>query len=146
MKIFIDGDSSPVLKYAVKIAKDFNIPVIIVKDKAHHFKDDYASIITVDINSDSADMYIFNNIEKGDILITQDMGLAALSIGKKAYVLNQNGLIINNENIDFLLENRHVSGKLRREKKVYTKIKKREPSMDSQFENSLTNLIKKIIN
>lgn len=141
MKIFIDADGSPVVDIAVEIGKKFNLKTIIVKNEAHRLKSDYAEVVTVDISPDSADFYIFNRISKGDILISQDHGLIAMVLSKGAICINQNGDIFDDSNIDFILQNRHLSSKLRREKKIYTKIKKREPSMDSLFKTSLENII-----
>lgn len=141
MKIFIDADGCPVVGLAVKIAESFELEVIVVKNQAHEFKSEYAQVVTVDISPDSADFYIFNKISKGDILISQDFGLFAMALSKGVICINQNGDIFDNSNIDFILQNRHLSSKLRREQKIYTKFKKREAYMDSLFEKSLIKTI-----
>lgn len=141
MRIFIDGDACPVKKECESIAISFNLPLIIVSDKAHNIVSDYADIIKVDTSSDSADFLIFSKLNSGDILISQDLGLCSMAISKGVYCLNPNGESINNFNIDFLLQNRHISSKLRREKKIYTKIKKRESHMNNLFKEKLKELI-----
>src|SRR5690554_1784513 len=102
MKIYIDADGCPVVNFAVKIAREFKLDIIIVKNYAHDIYDDYANIVSVDISNDSTDLYIVNNINKDDVIVTQDYGLAALCLAKNAYVLDQNGLIYTKENIDNL--------------------------------------------
>lgn len=141
MKIFVDADGCPVVDLAIKIAKDYGLEIIIVKNYAVYIESDYAEIVTVDISSDSADYYIVNRIAKGDILISQDHGLAAMCLSKKAICINQNGFLINNENIDGMLNRRHINSKLRREKGIYSKFKKRNPQADEKFENTLRRII-----
>ena len=141
MIIFVDADGCPVVDIAIKVAKENNIHIVVVKNYAVVINDDYAEIVTVDISSDSADYYIANRTKPGDILISQDHGLAAMCIAKGAICINQNGYIINTENIDGMLNRRHFNQKLRREQKIYTKFKKRNPQADKDFEVSLRKLI-----
>ncbi|MFH5836912.1 DUF188 domain-containing protein [Proteiniclasticum sp. C24MP] len=141
MRIFIDADGCPVVKLTVSHARKNGIPVTIVKNYAHVIEDDYAEIVTVDISSDAADYYIANKITREDILITQDYGLAAMALSKGAYILNQNGLLIHNGNIMTLLDRRHINQKMRKNSRIYTKIRKRTPEDDEAFLLSLKKLI-----
>ncbi|ETA81769.1 YaiI/YqxD family protein [Youngiibacter fragilis] len=144
MKIYIDADGCPVAKLSVEIAKKYGIGAVIVKNYAHEIADDYAQIVTVDISSDSADLAIANMVRKGDILVTQDYGLAAMAMTRGANCINQNGLVMDERNIDNLLDKRHVSRKMRRDKKIYTKIPKRTLSDDESFKDSLVRLIERL--
>lgn len=141
MKIYVDADGCPVVDIAIKIAKEYSLEIIVVKNYAHILDDDYAQIVTVDISRDSADYYIVNQLKKGDIVISQDYGLAAMTLSKEAIPINQNGLIITNKNIDSILHSRYMNQKLRREQKIYSKIKKRNSLANSQFEKSLRTLV-----
>jgi len=141
MRIFIDADGCPVVKLTINKAKERKIPVTVVKNYAHVIEDDYAEIVTVDISNDAADYYIANHIRKEDILITQDYGLAAMALSREAHILNQNGLIIHNGNIMTLLDRRHINQKMRKDKRIYSKIKKRTPEDDGAFLHSLMKLI-----
>lgn len=141
MNIFIDADGCPVVDIAIKVAKENNIHIVVVKNYAVQISDNYAEVVTVDISRDSADYYIANRISPGDILVSQDHGLAAMCLAKGAICINQNGLIINNENIDGMLNRRHMNQKLRREQKIYTKFKKRNPQADEDFERILRSLL-----
>ncbi|QQK08560.1 DUF188 domain-containing protein [Miniphocaeibacter halophilus] len=141
MMIFIDGDSCPVIKNTIKIAKENNIETTIVKDYNHQLNIDYGNIVTVSQEPDAADIYILNNISKKDILVTNDIGLASIALSKKAKVIGFSGNIINNNNIDFLLFNRHIN-KLNRKNNIFnTRIKKRNKNDDLTFEKSLYKLI-----
>lgn len=141
MKIYIDADGCPVVNLTVQIAKEYNIPVIIVKNYAHEITNSYATVVTVDIEADSADYYIINHIEKDDIVVTQDYGVAAITISKEAICITQNGLVISNINIDGLLHSRHMNQQLRKSKKHYSKIKKRTNQDNINFEHQLRSLI-----
>lgn len=143
MKIFVDGDGCPVVDIAIDIAKEYNIKIVVVKNYNHELWDDYATIITVDSSPDSADYYIVNHATKGDIVITQDYGLAAMALSRGAYCINQNGLLISPQNIDLLLERRHFNQEQRRKHRTYTKLKKRTPEQDGQFIKGLTKLLAK---
>ena len=144
MKIFIDADGSPVVNIAVTLAKEYDIEIIIVKNYAHEIKDDYATVVTVDIGPDSADYYIVNNVSNGDIVITQDYGLAALCLSKKAYPISQSGLVFTNHNIDGMLDRRYIHAKIRKAGKHHTNAKKRKPEEDINFKNKLRSLIREI--
>lgn len=143
MKIYIDADGCPVVNLTTSIAKEYNIPLIIVKNYAHEITSEYATVITVDIAADSADYYIINNIKEGDIVVSQDYGVAAIAISKKATCITQNGLIISNHNIDGLLHSRHMNQQLRKSKKYYSKNKKRTKQDDQNFQTQLYTLINK---
>lgn len=142
MKIYIDADGCPVVDITVKLAKSNNLEVIIVKNYAHQIKSDYAEVVSVDISNDSADFYIVNRASKGDIIVTQDYGLAALALSKSCFVINQNGLIFDNENIESHLNTRHIHSELRRQNKRHSNTPKRNKSQDIKFEESLNELIK----
>lgn len=143
MKIYVDADGCPVVKIAVNIAKENNLEIIIVKNFAHEIHDSYAKVVSVDISNDSADFYIVNKVEDGDIVVTQDYGLATLSLAKGAIPINQNGLIFTKDNIDGMLNQRHLHQQLRKQNKRHGNIKKRNPEASKSFENSLRELVKR---
>ena len=145
MKIFIDGDGCPVVHLTIEVAKSFGIDIIVVKNYCHEIYDEYATIITVDKSADSADYYIVNNVSKGDIVVTQDYGLAAMALAKNAICITQNGLIITSDNINQLLERRHFNREMRRKHNKYTKFKKRDTKSDKYFEKSLSELIENLL-
>lgn len=91
MKIFIDADGCPVVDIAVRIAKKYGVESTIICDTAHSIQRESAKMITVDKGVDSADFRLVNLVSAGDIAITQDYGLAAMCLSKKAIVLNQDG-------------------------------------------------------
>ncbi|MBQ3523301.1 MAG: YaiI/YqxD family protein [Clostridia bacterium] len=111
MKIIIDADACPVVDITVNTAKARRLECIIVCDNAHTIERDGAVTIVVDKGADSADCRIANITEKGDVVVTQDYGLAALVLGKGGKALNQNGLIYTDSNIENLLFTRYIGKK-----------------------------------
>ena len=143
MKIYIDGDGCPVISEIIEISKKYCIETIIVKDYNHeiNINNEYVKIITVEQGSDFADIYIANNISKGDLLITNDIGLASMVLNKNINILNFNGLKIEESNIEYLLFTMHL-GKVNRKNKIYiSKFKKRTTEDNLAFERNLTELI-----
>lgn len=142
MNIFIDGDGCPVVDIAVDIARKYKLGAIIVKNYAHQISSDYAEVVSVDIANDSADFYIVNRATKGDIVITQDYGLASLCLSKGIVPINQDGIIFTSENIDGFLNVRHIHSNLRRSNKRHSNAKKRTKDLDVKFQKTLISVIK----
>lgn len=141
MKIYIDADGCPVVKNTMKIAKKFNIPCVIICDTAHQIEHGGAETIIVEKGTDSVDFRLVNLIQKGDIAITQDYGLAAMCLSKQAIVLNQDGREYTNENISGILEFRAVSKKIRQSGGRLKGMSKRTWEQDRAFEEALQNLL-----
>ncbi len=113
MRIIIDADACPVLDIAINEAKKRGIPCTAVYDNTHVIERAGVETVIVDKGADSADIKIANTVKKGDIVITQDFGLAAMCLGKGAAALNQNGLIFTDKNIENLLYSRYMGKKAR---------------------------------
>ncbi|CAH2214292.1 YaiI/YqxD family protein [Tepidibacter aestuarii] len=145
MRILVDADACPVKDIIIKVAKQLNIAVMMFIDTSHVLNDDYSTVIMVGQGKDSVDMALINSVEEGDIIITQDYGLAAMVLAKKAHVINQNGLIYNDDNIDMLLLQRHLSQKARKAKKRIKSAKKRTKSDNDLFERNFIELCKSLI-
>ncbi len=143
MKIFIDADGWPVTDIAVKIAVKHCVPCTVICDTAHSIYRDGAETIIVDKGADSADFRLVNLVTEGDIVITQDYGLAAMCLSKRAIVLNQDGKQYTEENISGLLSFRAVSAKIRRSGGRTKGLHKRTAEQDKAFEAALSALLKK---
>jgi len=113
MRVLIDADGCPVVRLAVDCANRRGVAVTLVCDSAHLFNLPGAETVTVTKGADSADFRIVNLVQPGDIVITQDYGLAAMALARRARVLSQNGMLYTDGNIDSLLLARHTSRKLR---------------------------------
>lgn len=141
MKILVDADACPVKEIIVRVAKKYNIPVIMLIDTSHEIDDGYSTVITVDKARDSVDIALINLVTTGDIVVTQDYGVAAMALGKEVKALNQNGMIYSDKNIDRLLFERHLGQKIRRSGGRTSHIKKRTQEDDERFERALISLI-----
>ncbi|MCD7777507.1 MAG: YaiI/YqxD family protein [Clostridiales bacterium] len=144
MKLIIDGDGCPVTDIVIKTGLKYNIPVILICDTAHYSEKQDCETIFVTKGADSADFVIINRAETGDIVITQDYGLAAMCLSKNVHVLNQNGFLYTHENIDGMLFRRHIGRQVRKSGGRSTHIPKRKKEDDIRFESCLTKLIDKI--
>ena len=144
MKILIDGDGCPVIDIAISVAKKFNIEVVIMCDTSHIFNKEGAKTMVFSKGADSVDFALINYLEKEDVVITQDYGLAAMAMNKASYVINQNGMIYNDENIDRLLYSRHISKKIRKSGGKTKGPKKRPKEDDINFEKTLNEILELI--
>ena len=145
MKLVIDADGCPVVALAVKTAEKYGVRCVLVCDTAHTFSNVPAEIITVSQGADSADFRIVNLLDAGDIVVTQDYGLAAMCKKKNATALNQNGLIYSEKNMDELLLSRHIHKKVRRAGGRMKGPKKRTKQQDESFDKALTVLLEERI-
>lgn len=142
MKIVIDADGCPVVHLTLQIAKLYRVPCIVVCDTAHSFQALDAQVITVSKGTDSADFRIVNLLNPGDIVVTQDYGLAAMCLARGARALNQNGLIFDKRNMDSLLLSRHIHKKQRMAGARLKGAKKRDAVQNQYFEAALIQLLK----
>ena len=145
MRILIDADGCPVVNETIKVAHKFNLESIIFCDTSHNFDEKNIKVIVVSKGIDAVDFAILNNIEKGDIVITQDYGLASLVLSRNSYAINQSGMVYTNENIDELLYSRYISKKMRNSGARIKEKKKRDKSQDIIFKENLEKLILNII-
>ena len=122
-------------------ARHYQIPCILVSDDSHQLMSSYSTVITVSKGYQSVDMWLVNHLEKGDIVITQDYGVAVLALTKGTKVISPKGMIYTNQNIDTLLEQRHQNQKLIRQKKYGKGPKKRTSKDEEQLKKSLINCI-----
>lgn len=144
MNILVDADACPVKDIIVRIAKENSLPVIMVTDTSHELGDGYSSIITVDKARDSADIKLINLVKAGDIVVTQDFGVAAMALGKGAHAINQNGMIYSNDNMDRLLFERHIGQRVRRSGGRTPSMRKRTKEDNISFQDAFAKLIYKL--
>ncbi|MBM7599637.1 uncharacterized protein YaiI (UPF0178 family) [Virgibacillus halotolerans] len=117
MKIYVDADACPVKESIISIAQDAGISVILVKSFSHFSNDNEepgVETVYVDTGAEAADYRIMKLAKKGDIIVTQDYGLASLGLAKGCIVLHHKGFTYTNENIDQLLQTRYVSAMARK--------------------------------
>ena len=144
MKILIDADGCPVVDLTVRLAAKHGAECVILCDTAHEFNREGAQTVIVEKGADSVDFKLVNLVSEGDIVVTQDYGLAAMCLARKAVPLSQNGMVYTDKNIDQLLFTRYVSKKIRNSGGRLKGPSKRKPEQDKAFEEALERLIKDI--
>lgn len=143
MKIYIDADGCPVVDITVRLAKKYGIDCIIICDTSHRIERDEAQTIVVEKGADSVDLRLVNMVQKGDIAVTQDYGLAAMCLSRSALVLNQDGRQYTDDNISGLLEFRAIGKKLRRSGGKTKGMPKRTALQNEMFEAKLEELLRR---
>ena len=143
MTILIDADGCPVVDLTLQIARQFGVPVIILCDTAHQIEREGAQTLMFDKGADSVDFALVNRVKPGDVVVTQDYGLASMCLAKCARVLNQNGLEYTADNIDALMLRRYENKKLLRAGKHPKGSPKRTKEQDAKFADTLEKILSK---
>ena len=113
MKVLIDADACPVVDIAIQLCREFHIPCILLCDTAHVMRRDGAETLVFDKGADSVDFALVNRVSPGDVVITQDYGLASMCLSRQARILHQDGWEYTPDNISGLMEQRHANKKHR---------------------------------
>lgn len=145
MKVLIDADACPVTGLAVGICREFGAACILVCDTAHEIRREGCETVVVDKGADSADLAIANRAQSGDIVITQDYGLASLCLAKCARVLHQDGWAYTQDNIQALLFQRHETKKYRAAGGRTKGPSKRKAEQDRAFAAALRVLLQQTV-
>lgn len=143
-KITIDADGCPVVLQTVDIAKEMAIEVIIYCDTSHEINIPNIQTKIVSKGSDAVDFAILNDVKSGDIVVTQDYGLAAMVLAKGAFCIDQNGREFTNGNIDQLLFTRHLGQKIRAAGGRTKGPKKRDKELNQIYENKFKKLCERV--
>ena len=114
MKVLIDADACPVTRIAEALARQHGIPCVLLCDTNHLLTSEYSEVRTIGAGADAVDLALINLCRPGDVVVTQDYGVAALALGRRAYAIHQSGRQYTEENIDGLLMQRHLTKKARR--------------------------------
>lgn len=144
MKILVDADACPVVKIVEQEARLHDTKVILFCDTSHILRTDYSDVKVVETGRDAVDFALVNQCEKGDIVVTQDYGVAAMILGKGAYGIHQSGKWYTEHNIDQLLLERHMAKKTRMRKgRHHLKGPSKRTEEDNlRFKESLKKLLK----
>ncbi len=145
MKIYVDADACPVVRVVEAVAKEYQIEVTLLCDTNHVLQSDYSEVKI--IGAGAVDFALIGLCRRGDLVVTQDYGVAAMALGKGAYGIHQSGRWYTQENIDRLLMERHMAKKARRAsaKNHMKGPRKRTVEDDRAFEESLRRLIAQML-
>ncbi len=139
----MDADACPVVGIVESIAKKHGVKVTLLCDTNHVMQSAYSEVIVVGAGADAVDYRLIGICHKGDIVVSQDYGVAAMALGKGAYAIHQSGRWYTNDNIDRMLMERHLNRKARRgsHKNHIKGPKKRTDADDERFAASFERLI-----
>lgn len=143
MRILIDADGCPVVDITVAVASRHSLPCHIFCDTAHVFDKEGAKTHILPKGADSADFALVNFARRGDVVITQDYGLASMALSRGAVCINQDGDEYTENNIDALLLARHTARKIRNGGGRLKGPPKRNAEQNVRFEKKLTELVMK---
>ena len=145
--VYVDADACPVVRIIEDVAREMHVPVELICDTNHVLFSDYSRVRVIGAGADAVDFALINLLKAGDVVITQDYGVAALALGKKAHAIHQSGKIFSDDNIDGLLMDRHLAKKARmgRGKHHLNGPKKRTEEDDIRFESAFRGLLISII-
>lgn len=143
MRLLIDGDGCPDVKIMEEIAKKYNIPMYIYVDSSHDIYSDYAKVIILDTWEQSVDIQLVNMVISKDIVVTQDYGVAVISLSKGARVIHPKGVEYTDDTIMGLLVSKHQNHKLRKQNIRVKGPKKRTKEDTKELIHILVSLIMK---
>lgn len=141
MKILIDADACPVVDIAVGLCREFGVECLLLCDTAHEMYRDGAETLVFDKGADSVDFALVNRVAAGDLVITQDYGLASMCLAKGAKVLHQDGWEYTAYNIEALLFQRHASREYRASGGRIKGPAKRKNTQDQAFSDALRHFL-----
>lgn len=142
MKILVDADACPVKDIVEMIARQQGIAVTMFSNPHHLISSDYAGVVIVDSAPEAVDLAIINQTRAGDIVVSQDYGLASLVLARGAYAIHPDGRIYDSANIDTLLTQRYVNARARRAGQRVSGPPKRGSAQDERFKKNLLQLLR----
>lgn len=141
MKVFVDADACPVVDITVRLCRKAGVECVLLCDTAHEIRRDGVQTLVFDKGADSVDFALVNRVSSGDIVVTQDYGLASMCLAKQAKVLHQDGWQYTEDNIGALLFQRSESRRYRASGGRTKGPSKRTKQQDIQFEQALAGLL-----
>ena len=145
MKVFVDADACPVVDITVKMSRNAGADCILICDTAHEIHREGAQTLVMDKGADSVDFALVNRVAAGDVVVTQDYGLASMCLAKRAVVLHQDGWQYTEDNIGALLFQRSESRKYRAAGGRIKGPSKRTKQQDDCFAGALGSLLQQTV-
>lgn len=145
MKILIDADGCPVVSIVCELCTKHAVPCLILCDTSHEIHQTNAQTLVFDKGTDSVDYALIGRISPGDLVITQDYGLASLCLARNARAFHQDGWEYTIHNMDALLFSRYESKKLRKSGARIKGAKKRTKQQDQAFRSALEKILQTVV-
>jgi uncharacterized protein YaiI (UPF0178 family) len=141
-QVIVDADACPRAVRAIltQLQPVYGYELVTIASFNHELSGTHH--ITVGNGPDEADLAVVNRTHAGDIIVTQDYGLASLVLAKGAKAISPKGLVYTNDNIDFLLAERHTQAVYRRQGRHTRGPKARTQDDDATFMAAFKRLLK----
>lgn len=148
MTIWVDADGCPVVREVEQTARRYALRVVLLCDTNHVLHSEYSEIVVVGAGADAVDFALINRCQPGDLVVTQDYGVAAMALARGSAAIHQSGEWYTDDNIDGMLFQRHNSRKQRRAtgKHHLRGPRRRTGEDDVRFARSLERLIETMRN
>jgi len=140
-KVLVDADACPVIDIIVRVSKRYDVRVLLFVDTSHILQYDYAEVIVTGKGRDASDFALINRTRPGDIVVTHDYGLAAMTCSKGARAIHPSGFIYTGETLDRLLFERHINAKIRKAGGRHFGPRKRNKFDNIRFEEAFIKLL-----
>ena len=131
MRILVDADGCPSREVIESIVKEYGCECIMFHDYSHEIESPCCECRCVETGRDSVDFAIIKECRADDIVVTQDVGLAAMVLPKAKAVISTYGWFYTDRNIDKLLNRRHIST-LQRQRRNFHKRSKKQWANNAQ--------------
>lgn len=145
MKILVDGDSCPVLAVIEKAAKANLVPCHVYADMLRDMESEYSEIHFVESSRDSADFAIANAAAPGDIVVTNDAGLASMAMARGAFAMSPFGYQYTNRNIGSMLQRRYMHARVARSEKHAGKAHRAVASKQDVKREDVSRLVQRLV-
>lgn len=114
MTLYIDADACPVKAEAERVATRHKVPVKLVSNGGlRPSENPLVEVVVVPEGPDVADLWIAKRAGKGDVVVTNDMPLAARCVAAGAHVLRPDGSTLTERNVGEALALRDLMTDLR---------------------------------
>ncbi len=139
MQVLVDADACPVLEIIRRVCAASDVRVVTVASFRHDIGGEHH--VMVGPEPEAADLALINRTTRGDVVVTQDWGLAALALAKGAHALSPWGHVFQADEMEGRLAQRALSARLRRGGVRLPGPPRRTPADDQAFTAALTALL-----
>lgn len=116
--LYVDADACPVTRDAISAARSKRVLVVLVGNETQNLSryTERSGVEGLQVGSgrDAADFAIVERLDPSDVVVTGDIGLAAMALGRGAAAISPRGRVFSRVTIDMEMEVRHAEQRHRR--------------------------------
>jgi uncharacterized protein YaiI (UPF0178 family) len=142
--VFVDADACPIKSEIFSLASQYNVPSVFISSYNHFSPLQQMKWVYVDAEKEAVDLYILNHAASGDVVVTQDIGLASMLVNRGVHVISPRGKVYKEEEMENALHHRYLHAKMRRQG-VYPKGMKQFSDRDRRlFRQNFEKILSKL--